>query len=314
MSIPLKHHFVPSFFLERWVAHDGNLTQFSRPFGPELKSKPVHPNATAFELRLYSIGGLSDDLAQEVETEFFSLVDDQAAEALQRLEKGETLQGKPRSAWAKFLFTLMTRMPSDIRQYKQISDQLAERVLPKFRIFYDEYKSASETRDFDELVKQVAAIFTNRSILKMRSIMNNRRHIDAFSSFEWAVIDTSSARHELLTSDRPIIHTNGFGHVHSHIVLPIGPKKVFLAAKDKNSIRRIKSEESNDIVKMINEKIVGNAEIYVFGRNVSQFSFIKKYIGTDNTPSILDMLKSVFEGELEKFDDMNFADISMKDD
>ncbi|AKH99364.1 Protein of unknown function (DUF4238) [Hoeflea sp. IMCC20628] len=235
MSIPLKHHFVPSFFLERWAAHDGNLIQFSRPFGPELKSKPVHPNATAFELRLYSIGGLPDDLAQEVETEFFSLVDYQAAEALQRLEKGETLEGKPRSAWAKFLFTLMTRMPSDIRQYKLISDQLAERILPKFRIFYDEYMQASETRDFDELVNQVAANFTNRSILKMRSIMNNRHHIDAISAFEWKVIDTSSARHELLTSDRPIIHTNVFGHAHSHIVLPIGPNKVFLAAKDKIS-------------------------------------------------------------------------------
>lgn len=253
-------------------------------------------------------------MAQEVETEFFSLVDDQAADALQRLEKGESLQGKPRSAWAKFLFTLMTRMPPDIRQYKQISDQLAEHVLPKFRFYYDEYKPASETRDFDELVKEVTANFTNRSILKMRSITNNRRHIDTFSSFEWTVIDTSSARHELLTSDRPIIHTNGFGHAHSHIVLPIGPRKVFLAAKDNISIQKIKSEKSNDIVKMINEKIVGNAEIYVFGRNVSQFGFIKKHMGTHSAPTILDMLKSVFEGELEKFDDMNFADISIKDD
>jgi hypothetical protein len=43
--------------------------------------------------------------------------------------------------------------------------------------------------------------------------------------------------HMLLTSDRPIVMTNGLAHATSHIVMPISPRRIFVAANNRETVK-----------------------------------------------------------------------------
>jgi hypothetical protein len=90
MSIPIKHHHLPVFYLKRWVGDDGRLCQFSRPH-LEVVAHRKYPSQTAYVERLYELPGLSLDKAQQIEQRFMQRVDSLAAEALwQRGQRGST--------------------------------------------------------------------------------------------------------------------------------------------------------------------------------------------------------------------------------
>ena len=57
----------------------------------------------------------------------------------------------------------------------------------------------------------------------------------ALNRMQWAVIHFDEAHHLLLTSDRPIVMTNGLAHATSHIVMPISPRRIFVADNNRVS-------------------------------------------------------------------------------
>lgn len=93
------------------------LVEFTKPFGPNLKAKPVRAISTGFQEGLYSLEGYEAELAQQVEVEFFAPIDDEASNALGMLERFGHLapwSGESRSAWTRFLLSLLLRCPEDI--------------------------------------------------------------------------------------------------------------------------------------------------------------------------------------------------------
>jgi hypothetical protein len=54
---------------------------------------------------------------------------------------------------------------------------------------------------------------------------------------QWAVIHFDETHHMLLTSDRPIVMTNGLAHATSHIVMPISPRRIFVAANNRETVK-----------------------------------------------------------------------------
>lgn len=53
MSIPKKHHYLPQFFMRRWVDADGMVTEYRRP-RTELIVKRKHPAQTGYIVDLYA--------------------------------------------------------------------------------------------------------------------------------------------------------------------------------------------------------------------------------------------------------------------
>ena len=88
MNEPINHHYVPVFYLSRWVGTDRCLCRFSRPYGHEVKAKRVAPKGTAFEPRLYETRGLPPEQAQTMERDFIAKLDSDAADALALIEAG----------------------------------------------------------------------------------------------------------------------------------------------------------------------------------------------------------------------------------
>src|SRR5262245_57659585 len=110
MNEPVNHHYIPIFYLSRWVGEDGRLCRFSRPNGNVVRAKRVVPKGTGFEPELYTSKGLPPEKAQAMEKHFMAKLDNMAADALALLEAGlpesEWTSG-PRSAWSRFILAQM---------------------------------------------------------------------------------------------------------------------------------------------------------------------------------------------------------------
>lgn len=118
---PLKHHYIPAFYLKRWTSLNRKLVEYSRP-EYKLISKYTTPENTGFERRLYEMRGFSSELAQQVEEKFFKPVDTKASEALALLEQlGHTAEwtDETRSAWSRFIVSLLLRCPEDIETFRE---------------------------------------------------------------------------------------------------------------------------------------------------------------------------------------------------
>ena len=116
---PNKHHYLPEFYLKNWCLEDDKVCQFSQPFQGITRERRVYPAETGFQKRLYSLREFPEEVAHQVESQFFSLVDSEAAVALKVMTSGSlSLTPRQRSAWTRFLMSLLLRMPEDIENFR----------------------------------------------------------------------------------------------------------------------------------------------------------------------------------------------------
>ncbi len=64
MNRPIKHHYIPKFYLRRWMLDGARLVEFSRPRpgSAEVKPKRVYPGQTGYVNRLYELRGLPPEV------------------------------------------------------------------------------------------------------------------------------------------------------------------------------------------------------------------------------------------------------------
>jgi hypothetical protein len=120
-----KHHYVPVFYLKQWAGPDGRLCEFSRPYTlrpgevmpPNIPVKPrmTHPDGTGYARGLYTFDTLPPAVANVLEQQFLQRADDLAYSAVRRLlENRFDFDDETRSAWSRFILTLLHRSPEAI--------------------------------------------------------------------------------------------------------------------------------------------------------------------------------------------------------
>jgi hypothetical protein len=295
MSVPKKHHFLPEFFLKKWRGSDLRVVQFHRPHETKFASVRRFPSETGFERFLYSLGNLPVEEAQEIETEFFSLVDDRASIALDALYVDGHLPKDLEDQWWRFVATLMTRMPSDVRKYRSFRQKLANEVLP----ILEGVKSLPDFTDRAPEIESAAAAVKqdqiDTSTRGLAALMSKERLLGQLRNLNWKVVSTHQAPFELLTSDRPVAFYPEQAFL---MMLPIGPNLLFVASKDNNTVRKVENASKNVIVREVNAAIVGSAEQYVIGRTETQRGYIAANMGKSKSRSFMDMLEETVEKEL----------------
>lgn len=290
MQVPLKHHFLPVFYLKQWVNDsNGLLTEYSKPYGNLVKARRKHPEATGYITRLYAAEGLPDNLANEMERDFFSPVDSQAADALWvMLSRGEVSQSQ-RTAWAKFVVSLMCRMPEDVRLSKEMIVELARSISPLLRPFYDASRNHEENDRFEELSASFEAASPNRALRHLKRVISHEKLLSGIEAMSWEILTLEGNRH-LLTSDRPVTYTSVLGHVDSHVVLPVGPRSLFVAASDVSFVRKLRQMKTNEVVALANRAAVEQAHRYVFGSDDEQLRFVQNRMGQSRSPQLVERM------------------------
>ncbi|KQX40406.1 hypothetical protein ASD04_07205 [Devosia sp. Root436] len=297
---PKKHHYIPAFYLARWATGaDKRLCQYSRPHKTVVANRR-HPEATGFVERLYELEGLDGELAQQVESKFFSPVDGAAADALLLMEtegNRAVWDRRRRSAWSRFLHSVLVRAPEDVEIFKvgwrrlMLTDNNGE-----WEARYQELKGPNDPPTYKEFMLSFPDDDHNRSAMRALAGMIDNENIGLkMNQMIWHIFDTPRGEYPLLTSDRPIIRTNGFHAQNGHLAMPIGPHKLFIAAKDQAALRLMRSIAPGQMVREVNRQITDYAVKYVYGEDDRQLDFVQKHFATKKQPRLMASIADKYE-------------------
>jgi hypothetical protein len=258
MSKDGKHHHTPVFYLSQWAGDDGQLCEYKRRYRGVLP-KRVFPDKTGYKHGLYSVAGLSPQDRQYVETKYLKRVDGDAAIALTAMLDeslpADQFPPKMKVAWARFLYSLTFRSPNVI---KRLQAQMDQQVA-------------------DGKIKQPKIPFTAAEVFP--SMLGSPNVIKELIDMAWVTCDLRLSRNTLLTSDRPVIMTNGLMQPGAHIAIPISPRSFFWAYRTEENFQKFAKMNQDDWVEEINNHVVRQAVEFVYGFDDSQTSFIAARFG-----------------------------------
>jgi hypothetical protein len=207
--------------------------------------------ATGYVDGLYTIPGLTPEDAQFVEREFMKLVDDWAAKAvhvlLQRDPKTRDLTTREQVGWARFIFSLMLRTPEQI----------------------DRLKTEAVEREYEGPVEQLLPDFINST--RVISFM--------VKQMTFHTLELPGTKHKLLTSDRPIMMTNGIFQPDGELVIPISPTRLFIAVRERRTVEEIAKIDPNTLIATANDRVAAQARRFVYGVDDSQLRFVANRFG-----------------------------------
>ena len=72
-----------------------------------------------------------------------------------------------------------------------------------------------------------------------------------------------------------------------HLALPIGPRKLFVAARDDAALRPILAMTRRQLVRECNRQMCDYAVKFVYGVDDSQLSFVGKHFATKDQPRVV---------------------------
>ncbi len=232
-------------------------------------------------------------LAQQIEARFFQPVDSQAADALAYMERDGSDAGWTddlRSAWGRFLISLLLRCPEDMEKMRsawkqdfltvpvEIEEQFrleaADGEFSTFRSFLENLPRRDLEKPFFEL---------------LISLMNSKLLGEFLINMHWVILDVAGDRN-LYTSDRPIIKTDALDHPNGHIVLPIGPTRLFLAATSADNISIAKREPPRNLTRRVNEQVIQHAVRYSYTQRDDCRRFVENRMSTVYQTRLADRL------------------------
>jgi hypothetical protein len=209
------------------------------------------------------------------------IVDTHAADALRHLlEHGPTMPNtRLRDGWSRFIMSMTHRTPEKVEWFSRVWGAQFEEAVADAR--------AEEER----LAKEAGAPYVPKPVdLEVRRGMSFGRVIQSvvddanvgklINGMQWAVVELHEG-FELLTSDRPIVMTNGLKQPDSHIVVPISPRKMFVAAHTRKKIDEINSMGADALAKTCNEVVVSQSHRFVYGTDDRQIRFVDNRLGRE---------------------------------
>ena len=295
MNDPINHHYLPVFYLSRWAGeNDGRVTRLQRLPTGVVKAKRIVPKGTGFEPRLYEMSGRPPGKAQAMETDFMSRLDAGAAEALALLEAGlpeQKWERGPRSAWSRFILAQMLRSPEDIAQLKSSVKEDWSLAIPEIGEIYAARRAADMPATIGDYLRDQAQGETDEWALKIaRVLMNHPRIGQMLNNMHWRVLATQESVTALVTSDRPVWTTITLTEPDAFISLPIGPRKLFLAAPDPSTLARLEANATPSGVAARNLLSIQLAAKNAYAVNDSLLSIAQEHLATRRHSSLLELL------------------------
>ena len=282
-----KHHYIPVFYLKQWVGANGCLCEYSKPFN-RVKPRRTSPDGTGYVRGLYRLPNVSDEKAEIIETIYMRDVDNGAAPALKVLleDKGgpSSLTKSMKIYWARFVYCLMLRNPEYLAALSTALKNDVLGTIENHRADYERLRKELDPPTFDEFKMKFFANPLNTSAARiLNKIVDSLNVVGHMCAMKWHVLRFDNSNHLLLTSDRPIIMTNGVGRPEGHIAMPISPHQMFIAFSDDAGYRKIRAMNAKDLIRASNSRVVEQAHKYAYGFSDGDLSFVSDSIGKTDT-------------------------------
>jgi hypothetical protein len=283
MSKEGRHHYIPVFYLKQWARDNkGRLCEFSKPYD-RVKPRRTHPDGTGFVDGLNTIEGLPPAESRFLEDVFFQIADDAAAQALRILLTPPpwSFTTRVRSGWSRFIMSLMVRTPESLQKYKEAAAIIFKEALPRIEESYAKERGPDDPLTDAEYAQCHGPNPAGRTIVRVvQELADNKELGRRINSMRWMVLSEPNPRFELLTSDRPMLVTNGIGPPNAELIMPISPFHVFVATNNIETENKIRAVWLNkQAIPIINERVASQSRKYVWGTDDKQLAFVAKRLG-----------------------------------
>jgi Protein of unknown function (DUF4238) len=96
------------------------------------------------------------------------------------------------------------------------------------------------------------------------------------NGMDWRILNLGKPQNAILTSDRPVVMSNGIGNPDSFILVPMTPTHLFVAVNRHRAFEKIgELLQSQALPKLMNNAIVTQAQKFVYGQDDSQLRFVE---------------------------------------
>jgi hypothetical protein len=281
-----NHHYIPEFYLQEWADERTRLlVEFCRRYKDIVAARSTAPAGTGYEPGLYKDREAKQGEEYVIETKLMWEIDHWASKALQQYKTLGSLPGALESrealGWCRFLYSLIVRNPDhlEIIREKLRSLDPAE-MLEYIRDDYPRIRRPEDPESFEEFrdgyVKSPPDLDPVRVL---PSLMRSKRVFRVIASFKWHTMTMNTSKQPLLTSDRPVIMTNGLSRDDAHILLPIGPRRLFIATKKMETFQSFLQRNPHEFATAINDRVCLQARKFVYGSDKSQLRFVANRLG-----------------------------------
>jgi hypothetical protein len=278
-----KHHYLPVFYLKRWAGRDRRLCEYSRPWNV-VKPRMTSPSGTGYERDLYTIDGLPPETSQLLERRFMKAVDQGASDTLDKLLDGSDLSilnVDQKSAWSRFIMSLIQRNPEKISWITRAVTEHYDQRLAEVEATYDALHRSNDPPTFGEYKARMNP--NARAMLKaklLQTIVDLPTVGRAINEMIWGVATLNDLRPRFLTSDRPVVMTNGIGFEMSHIIMPISPRMLFVAVNTPSKLECLRQAlREGTLLDHVNHTVAAQAQRFVYFCDDSQLPFIEDRLG-----------------------------------
>jgi Protein of unknown function (DUF4238) len=206
-----RHHYIPVFYSKEWAGPDGRLCEYSRPYDV-VKPKLVYPKGTGYVRGLYTVPRNDDPRVGEyIEHEFFSVTDNSASLVLAQLRSGRQIEWNSdnRSAWSRFIISLMIRNPEYVARVAAEVIGFFDPASSELNEKYRKIRRPEDPETYQEYMALTGHPAGRTSAIAMQTIIDSPLMGGGLNKMHWSIVTFKNAEHTLLTSDRPIIMTNG---------------------------------------------------------------------------------------------------------
>ena len=284
-----KHHYIPVFYSSEWAGPDGRVCEFSRPYDA-VKPKRVHPDGTGYVRGLYTVPHNDPRVTEFIEREFFKTTDNGAARVLRILKSGQqiTWTTDTRSAWSRFIISLMLRNPEYVARMAAVVVGFFDPTSTELNDKYRQIRRPDDPETYEEYIAKTGHPAGRASAIAMQTIIDSPRMGGHLNEMRWSVVTFTNAKHSLLTSDRPIIMTNGIVKSRDHLALPIGPLSLFVATNTIEAENIIKSMDPKQLMEQVNDRVASQARKFVYGTDDKQLRFVANRLGREEPSTPLE--------------------------
>ncbi|WP_430426728.1 DUF4238 domain-containing protein [Parasphingorhabdus sp.] len=266
MPVPIKHHYLPKFYLKKW-ATQGQVRQYTRPRGLpySLATKLKYPGETGYERHLYSLLKEEEpDSQAAIELQFLQKIDGLAAKALAKMLGGGELSSVLRGGWSQFVISLLHRSPHRLQLYKT---ELDARVRGKrdaelgnvTEIDVDTWDSS-----IDQFSKELMVDLISPGLM-----------VNALNDMTWHLLNFEESERSFLTSDYPVMFSNSVRKFDGFIIVPVSPNHLFLATHNDVTANAFKTQNRQALVVAMNDAVVKQADHLVISTVTSHLRFVE---------------------------------------
>jgi hypothetical protein len=277
-----RHHYIPEFYLRQWAGPDGRVCEFSQRYKGIVKPRMTHPAGTGYEENLYTLAGFPAETAQLIEDNFFRVADQFASDALKILLHNNTpeMSADVRSGWSRFVLSLIHRNPEKIAWIKTEVQRGLDARLQEVKENYENFRRPSDPPTFEEYIALNGANSEAKGFAMILQSFVDSRNVGAYiNGMRWSVLTIGNPTHTLLTSDRPVIMSDGIKYDHSFIIVPLSPFSLFLAVNTVQQEQHIRNLPVMDFAGKVNNIVCKQAQKYVYSTDDRQLRFVCNRLG-----------------------------------